>query len=466
MLKKLFSHTAIYGLAPQITRVASVLSLPIITQYLTSVDFGVYGIITAVSGSIAALNTLGLRVILTNSFYKSPEQYRWGWRQIYGFLMLWNVPYALLLGSILWWFIPSEAIVFRWEIIALNVAPAILFGPTSIIGITYFQLKQRPMQIAVRSAIFGITTVVLNIYFIAVLKMGYMGWFISTGISTVLSQMSYFIPINFKLRMGPIFNFKRRYIMRSLAISLPTVPHYYASYLLDTSDRLIMKMVGVNTASIGLYNAAYTVGNLFKQFGTAAGFAIGPMMNAAYKEENDAKARDLVFLLQAFYFLATFISAIWLKEIFSFLLRNEDLQNTYPLGVIILMAYNYRPMYFGANNKLFYAEKTVGLLKVTFIAGIINVVLNLTLIPFFGYKVAAYTTFLSLMYMGYSGYFLPIFRSLNKINYYPLSWLSCTVILAIMSLYIVEVDLIYKILISILSCAIFIVYIKRLPNLK
>src|SRR5690606_20066871 len=186
MLRKLFSHTAIYGLAPQVTRIASVLALPIITKDLTSVDFGVYGIITAVAGAIAVLNTLGLRLVLTNSFYKSPNQYKWGWRQIYGFLMLWNLPYSVLLGVVLWFFVPPEASSNAFQIILLNILPIVFFGPTAILGNTYYQLKQRPFQIAIRSVVFGVLTVILNVIFISVWKLGYMGWFISTGISTML----------------------------------------------------------------------------------------------------------------------------------------------------------------------------------------------------------------------------------------------------------------------------------------
>ncbi|WP_257659162.1 lipopolysaccharide biosynthesis protein [Parapedobacter lycopersici] len=464
MLRKLFSHTAIYGLAPQITRVASVLSLPIITQYLTEVDFGVYGIITAVAGSMAVLNTLGLRIILVNTFYKSPQQFKWRWRQIYGFLILWNFPYSLLLWLILWWFVPQEAIEHRWAIIALNIAPAILFGPTSIIGIAFFQLKQRPLQIAVRSAIFGLITVMLNIYFIAVLRLGYMGWFISTGISTILSQASYFIPVNFKLKLTPIFNFKWRYIRQSLTTSLPTVPHYYASYLLETSDRLIMKVVGISTGNIGLYNAAYTIGNLFKQLGTAAGFAISPLMNASYKDGDDLKARNLVFVLQVGYFMLTFMAAIWLKEIFQLLLKNRELQSTYPIGIIILMAYNYRPMYLGANNKLFYEEKTKSLLKVTFIAGLLNVILNFSLIPFFGYKAAAINTFISLMYMGYSGYYLSASKRINKVPYYQMIWLGITIFLTITSFFIVETGIAVKIILSFFVLILGVLFIRKFSS--
>src|SRR5690606_10301200 len=144
----LFSHTAIYGLAPQITRIASILALPIITKDLTSIDFGVYGLITSIVGAVTVLNTLGLRIILTNSFYKSPYQYKWGWRQLYGFLMLWNIPYTILLASVIYLFVPPEAIN-NWGVIVLtNVLPVVFFGPTAAIGTTFYQLKQMPIQIA------------------------------------------------------------------------------------------------------------------------------------------------------------------------------------------------------------------------------------------------------------------------------------------------------------------------------
>ncbi len=461
MLRKLFSHTAIYGLAPQVTRLASIFALPIITSYLTPLDFGVYGVIVAVTGAISVLNTIGLKIILANTFFKSPCQYKWGWRQVYGFLMLWSIPFSILTACVLWFFVPEEAKENRIEIVLINVLPIVMFGPTSFIGTTLFQLKQMPIQIAVRSVIFGLMTIALNIYFIVDLKLGYMGWFYSTGIATILSQASYFVPLNFRYGLKPIFNFKWRYIKKALQISLPTVPHYYSAYLLDTSDRLIMKTVNISTAHIGLYNASNTGANLFRQLGTAAGYAIGPMMNAAYKEGSDIKARNLVFLLQISYFVLTFTAAIWLKEIFQFLLKNSELQATYPLGIILIMSYNYRPMYFGANNKLFYTEKTKNLLKVTFTAGILNVVANFVLLPIFGYQAAAYTSFFSLMYMGYAGYFLKVFKLINRVNYYPFVWMFATICLTISSSYLVEVSPVVKGAVTILVIATGYILIRR-----
>lgn len=461
MLKKLVSHTAIYGMAPQIPKIAGVLSLPIITKYLTELDFGVSGVITAVAGAVAVLGTLGLRVILVNSFYKSPSQYKWAWRQIYGFLTLWNIPYAIVLAGILYLFIPTEAKSNQWLIILLNVLPIVLFGPTATLGTTYFQLKQKPFQIAIRTIVFGILTVLLNIYFIAIEGMGYLGWFLSTCIVTILNNASYWIPLNRSLGLSPIFNFKWRLIKRSLSVALPTVPHYYSTYLLDTSDRAIMKVVNVPTDQIGLYNVAYTVGNLVNNIGMASGLAIGPLLNEAYRKNAEHVARSLIFILQIAFYCVTFSVAIWAKEIFILLIKNEALQKVYPLGVIIIMAYSFRPMYFGANAKLFYLEKTKLLLGVTFIAGILNVLLNLTLIPIFGYKAAVYVTFFTLMYMGYAGYFLKEFKKIRTQNYYPVRWMFSSVALTVAAYFFVEFPVPIKILTSVIVLGVGILFVRK-----
>ena len=51
------------------------LLLPIITQYLTDVDFGISGTISAYTSAISVFSTLGFGVILQNSFFKNPDNY-------------------------------------------------------------------------------------------------------------------------------------------------------------------------------------------------------------------------------------------------------------------------------------------------------------------------------------------------------------------------------------------------------
>ncbi|QCK15919.1 MATE family efflux transporter [Mangrovivirga cuniculi] len=321
-----------------------------------------------------------------------------------------------------------------------------------------------PLQIAIRTIILGVLSVGLNILFIVHYKLGYMGWFWSSFIVGVLRNLSYFFPLNYILKLTPIFNFKWRYIRSALKISLPMVPHYYSSYLLESSDKLIMDVMKVPTANIGRYNIAYTVGKFTNSLGTASGLAVGPLLNGYYKKNDDKSAAGLIFILQISFLIITFILSIWMKELFGLLIKNVELASMYYLGVIIVMAYNYRPMYFGANAKLMYIEKTNLLWRVTFGAGIINLLLNICFIPIFGFEVAAYTTFVSYMVMGYSGYYFKVFSDNSDAKFYPMFWLLLTIILTVFAKITVEFEQQYKIFISFITLGIGTLFIYKINN--
>ena len=448
MFKKIISHTFLYGISPQVVLIANFLALPLITKDLSEIDFGVSGTVTAYASAMTVLANLGLNIVLVNSFFKSPLQYKWRWRQLYGFLNLWNIVFAFLLGIVIYFSIPPEALKDRIYIVLLTVAPFLLFGQTSAIGRNYFQLNQRPYPIAIRSLIFGLLATGLNILFINGLKLGYMGWFISTCLSTILSSFSYWYPLYYKEKLRPIYNFKWKYLKNNLKISLPTIPHFYGSQLLNSSDRMVMDILKVRTEDIGKFSVANTFSVIGEGLSTATSWAITPMLNSSYKEKDFVKARNLIFMIQILFFLVTFITSIWLKEIFNILISNQELKKVYPLGIILFMAYNYRPMYFGANGFLFYYERTHKLWRLSFIAASINIILNFILIPLYGFEIATITTFVSFLYMGYAGFYFKDFKELNNTNYFPLIWLLLTILLGIAAYYIVELSINIKIIIS------------------
>ena len=465
MLKRILSHTFIYGVAQQLPKLAALLSLPIVTKYLTQTDFGVLGVITATVGGISAFANLGLNVIIGNVFYKHPNHYKLAWRQLYGFLIIWNFAYSIMLGVIIYLFIPIEAQDNTWMIIFLNIIPFLVFGPTAVFGRSYYQFKQKPIPIAIRSLIIGLLSVMLNVILISQYHLGYMGWFISIAFSSLVMNISYWIPLNLRLNITPILFFKRRYIKESLRVSFPIIPHYYSNYLLNSSDQLIMKIMNISVDNIGKYNASYMIGNAVQQIGIAAGQAVGPMMLEAYKQKNESRSRLIVFNLQALFLSAVFSLAIWIKEVFHVLLKNEILSDMYVLGIIIVMSYASRPMYIGASSKLFYFEKTKQLLKITLVGGLLNVVLNLMLIPLYGFGVAAVTTYLSLLYMGYSGYFLKDFKAGNALSYYPVYWLILTVILTISAIFIAEFSYYQKVIVNLVTLTSLLFYLNRIKSI-
>lgn len=413
-------------------RLAGVLALPIITRYLTTFDYGVAGVVTAYVGALGITQSLGLSVVMVNSFARYPTRFKWVWRQLHGFTLLWSVLYGLVLGAVLYWAIPDGAAENRWPIILLNVLPAVLFNSTEFLGGMYYQMLQRPFPVALRSFVVGTLVVVLNIYTIAYLRMGYMGWFYANFIGSVIGFLIYSPLIYVREQMLPIFKFNPQRIKRSLRVSLHVIPHHFSFFLLDTSDRLVMDVLQVPLPRIGFYNIASSFGLYFAAASNAVVQAAGPVYMRLYAKPDDQEAalqaRQLTFSLQILFLAITSLVALWMKEIFFLLIKNEVLQAAYPLAIIILMGYSYKPMYLAVVNQLVYQEKTKALWKISTVAGIGNVVLNFLLIPFFGIEAAAFTTFVALMYMGYAGYLLKEYKQIRQVDYYPWLWLPVNVV--------------------------------------
>ena len=452
MLKKLFTNTLVYGLAPFVPKLAGFFALPIITKDLTDVDFGVFGIITAYVTAISAFSLLGLKVVFASSFYHYPNNYKWRWRQLYGFLIVWMIVFALFLSIIIYISCPNEAKIHVFYIIILNVFPIVFFGPTAEIGQRYYQLNQRPFPIAVRSIVFGLLSVILNVFFISYLKLHYMGWFLSSCIVGVLNNVSYWYVLNISQRIAPIFNFRWKTIKHSLSIALPTIPHFYASYLVNGFERVIMNQYSIPTKDIGHYNMANTFAGYPTNLTNALAFAISPMLMELYKKNEYIRVRNLIFLLESLFIAGTFTICIWMKEIFYLLVKNESLQSAYPLAIILIMAMNYRPIYFAVNSLFIFKEKTNAIWKITLFGGLMAVICNIIFIPLFGYKSVVVSSFMAYSSWGIVGFYLKDFKKCCSERYYPFRWFTLYSLLTILAFWCVEINWIFKILLSVVSC--------------
>lgn len=450
MLRKLFSHTFWYAIGPQVPKFVNILVLPFVTPFLSAIDYGVFGTIGAYIGLLSGLQMLGMPVVFVNSFYQYPHSERWKikWRQFMGFLMLWSVIYAILVAVLLYFFIPEEANEYRNRIIILLSIQSAFYLVIKNIGGQYYQLREKPKYIALITIVTGVITVVLNYTFIAVFKLGYMGWYYSGFITGFVSLLLFAYPLFRIHKLTPIFNFKIRLIKKSLKVSLPTVPHNYSNYLLNSSDRMVLDRLNVNISSIGLYNVGYVFGNYFDLIGSAVGMAVGPILAKLWAKKKLYEYRLVIFILQTLFISGAFLLCIWVKELLPILYRNKSLDGAYLFAVFIVMGCTYRPMYWAVISKLMFEEKTKKLWRISFVGGLLNIILNLIFIPIYGVMAAPVTTLISLLYLGFSGYGLKTYKNFNDLNHYPLLWLVLILVFTFLAYHIVDFSLENKLLIS------------------
>jgi O-antigen/teichoic acid export membrane protein len=467
MYKKVISHSLIYGLGPFVPKIIGLLMLPIFTKVLTVEDYGIQSLVNSSMGLISVLAMLGLQLPLSNAFYHHTNHYKKRWSQFYGFLNIWMIFYSFLLALMIYFIVPVEAKENVFWIIILNIIPIVCFGPAEVIGQMYYQLNQKPKQVVIRTIIISFITIALNYYTIVILDMHYMGWFVANCLSMLLLHFSYWYPLHYILKIKPIYRFKRKVIWRGLSISMPMIPHYYSVFLLGSADSLLLKFFLVSTAQIGYYGFAASFGGLMALVVGAINTAAAPIISEQIKFKNYSDLRKLVWSLQFFLIILSSVGCFWLKEIFGFMVNNIELKTTYFLAIVFIMAHNYRPMYFGVSSVLFYRERTRNLWKVTLIAGLFCVLLNIILIPVYGIKAPAFVLFFSYLIMGYGTFFLKDYKEVAVTNFKPIGWFIFTAMCFVCVLLIVDLSVMYKSIMTFLFLfTLGVYYYKMIRNQK
>lgn len=465
ILRKISIDTFLFSIIPQLPKLMNFFLLPLTSPYLGALDFAVFGTVMAFVMGFETLKTLGLEIILMNSFFKDPDGYRVTWRKVEGFISIWSLILTCLIGLTLFFVLPRELPeTEKWLIILSTSLPSFLFAGVNQIAILFYQYSQRPLPIVLRSFIIGLIAVFLNYYFIAILKIGYMGWFYSGLITGIAIPLSYLYPIWIKEKLTPMYNLKYVEVVSMLKVSLPILPHHYASYFLNYSDRVLLSLFGVSNYQVGIYNLGYSVSGNFRFFSNSVDRVIGPLFHKSLSSNgNDEVIRPTVFSLAIFYILIGFLGGIWMKELFSILIRNTELRPAYSIAIIILFSFATRPLYNGAQSLLFFEEKTKSVWYVTFMFGVLNVLLNIIFIPIFGIPAAAVNTFICIAGSNYGIFLLKDYKQVSRFEFYPIRWLFITIIVFSVSWYFKDAFLLVKFMVTLTAvvAAVFSIFLLR-----
>lgn len=446
--RTIIKNGVLFTTAPFLPKVINIFLLPIMTLYLTDVDFGIAATISAYTQSIGAFATLGLQVVLQNTFFKTPLEYKDSWRQIYGFLKFWMIIYALIQAVILYFFIPEEAAENKWWIIILSQFSTVFFGPTGLIGNSYYIYTKKAVPVVWRSVTASILTIVVDFVLIVYLRWGYMGWYVGTFAGQFFTNASYWSVVRYKIDIRPQYRFRWSVIKHALSVGVPTVPHYYTSYLLEGSGRMVMDQYHIPQGTIGQISISQQIGNVFSAGVNGFGHAIGPYQMESLRDKNSKRMNLIATIFTIAVFCAAFLLSMWSKEIFQVLLSNESLQSAYPYFILYMMALCYRPLYVNASYYYFFYERTKQLLLITFLSGCIAILLYIAFMPLLGVWAFLVGHYVSCLYFGYSGYFYSGYRK-NETKHLPVIWFLLTQLALTGFAYLVVDYLLIKIVLTV-----------------
>lgn len=390
-LKKVFVNSFYYGIIPKISTLINVLLLPFLTPYLTPYDYGIWGIVSSYSGIFLALAPLGLHVHLTNSYFEYGKYWNIVWGRILYFFFIAGLFFSLLYIGVIWLELSSLSCIKRILIAVCSAVPILLFGNATLAS-HLFPLKEMPKPLVFRNLIASLMAILTFFVVVYIFRLGYWGFIMSSMVGSLATFFLFLSPLYNKEQIRPIIESNLKRIRIWLRIALPVIPHALGFLLLSSSSRIVMAWYGVAITDIGLFSNGYMMGDYVTIVTTSLVTALVPQMQKAYRNGDFVIYRKLYYLCQLTTLCSVFGASLWMPEIYSFLIRNDAFQESSSIASYICFANVLLPFYSFSSTVIFIEKRTKQLLWLVFLPGISNIILCLLFIPYFGYKVAIYST--------------------------------------------------------------------------
>lgn len=390
-VKKTGKLSALYIISDLVTRSVDFLAFLLYTRYLTPADYGVLAIIVIVSTIIETILSFGLTSAIIRFYYQiTDDEER---RRFYG--AMWTFLIIIPLG-VLWPLAQyGEAIFalfFRQIAFDPYIRAAIWIGFLNV-GFTILPtMLYRAQEKAGRYLFFGLlrsgVKIALIVWFVIIRQDGVVGAVNTYLVSSIVVAVVASILLVQEVKLNLQWNRLRS----AFAYGLPLVPHFLSHWGLNASDRAILERY-VSLQAIGVYSFGYQFGTTYNMVVTSCNNALVAMFSQA------AKSKDIREMLPTIvtYYVATIVAisvaiALVAGEFIVWLMPTAYHEAALVTPWVIL-AYLATGFYYIPMNLL---SMTVGKTKaiplITASAALVNIGLNLWLIPVFGMLTAAVTT--------------------------------------------------------------------------
>jgi O-antigen/teichoic acid export membrane protein len=313
--------------------------------------------------------------------------------------------------------IPAE-----YSHLIIYVILILLIDSITIIPFANLRLEKKAKKFAAIRIANIVINLALNIILILVYKLGVEAIFIS-NLAASLFSLIVLLPEIIK-NYVPVIN--KVLLKKLLKFGIPYLPGSLAAMMVQMIDVPIMREL-TNDSTVGIYRANYKLGIFMMLFVSMFQFAWQPFFLENAKEKNAKEIFSKVLTLFLFaggiiwLLLTLFIEDIAQIEILNgrTLLGTEYLEGLI-IVPLVLLGYLFYGLYINFTAGIYIEEKTNYFPIVTGTGAVINIGVNLLLIPIYGMIGAAVATLVSYLIMASGLYivsqkFYPIEYEIKKV---------------------------------------------------
>lgn len=384
---KLVKNTLILSIGTFLPKVATFITLPLLTGYLTKEEYGTYDLITILVSLVLPAITLQIQVAAFRFLIdqrKNQQEVKSIITNIYAFI----IPSSFIALTILFFVLPESDPLNRLFI-------CLYFFIDTFVGAARQVARglEKNLDYSISSIVSAGGKIVFAFLFVWYFKLGLFGAILSLFGACMLSL----IFLIFKVKLYTYIDVKAiswAKIKQLIAYSWPIVPNDMSMWVMRVSDRFVITMVMGPAA-----NAVYAVANKIPSLLTLAQstFTMAWQENASIaSKDEDADAYYSAMFRTMFDLMAGFLGLlICIAPILFKILIRGDYNEAYTQIPILFIAMFLFSMcsFIGGIYVAYMKTKSLGV--TTVISAACNLAVNLALIKFIGLYAASISTLVS-----------------------------------------------------------------------
>ena len=435
--KTFVKRVGLIGITNVLIAISSIILLPLLTKNLSITEYGIWVQIITTSSLIPSIAILGLPYSMVR-FLSSVKEKKRIKEEFYSIAFLLFIPslFALIIMLLCSKYIGAYLLSGNYNV-AIILSFIIFVACLNSLTLNYFRTFNQMKKYAFFLFLQAYVNILLIVCFIS-LGYGILGAsiaFLITQIFIFLVTTSLIIKdIGFQI---PNFQNAKNY----LSFGIPTIPSNLSSWIVDSSDRYVIGIL-LGTAFVGYYSPGYTLGNIIQMLSVPFSTILLPTLSNHY-DKNEKKDLNTLLNYSMKYFLlmaipAAFGMSILSKQLLLILATPEIAVNGYLITPFVALSALLFGSYNIISNPIILKNKTKIIGIIWIIAAIINLFLNIMVVPYWGIIGAAAVTLISysvafIITLYYSSKFF-------KFNYNPYFIIKSIIASLIMSIIIIRLN--------------------------
>ena len=388
---KLFiENFLVYGLGGIVSKIIPLIMVPIVTRLMPSTEyFGLSDLSGTVTSFASALAIIGMFDAMFRMFFENDdEEYK-----------------KSVCSTTLVFTLATSVLVFVVMLLLRNIIATFFFGNKNYAYLVYITaiatlvgatngIISAPTRMQNKRKIFLLTNTISPIlsYSISIpllLKGYYVIALPLAGVIASITMETTFWILNNK--WFSVRKFDLALLKQLLKIAVPLFPNFLIYWIFNSSDRVMIANL-LDVGQTGIYSVGSKLGHASQLIYTAFAGGWQYFAFSTMKEDNQVKSNSLIFeYLGIISFVSTMFVCVAIKPLYSILFPSDYLRG-YIISPYLFLAPLLQMLFQVASNQFLVIKKTWPNMLILSCGAVMNIILNLVLIPRIGIEGAAIAT--------------------------------------------------------------------------